>query len=145
MPHKIYQYAKCSTCRNALKWLDARGQDYKAIDITETPPSKAELKTMLAHYDGDLRRLFNTSGVQYRELGIKDKLPTMSPARAIDLLSGNGKLIKRPFLLTRSKGLVGFKEDEWRKVLQSQPFTICTKSSRNSTSPGSKNRRDAGT
>lgn len=116
MPLKIYQYPKCSTCRKALKWLDAKGIAYDAVDITENPPTKTELKKMLSHYDGDLRRLFNTSGVQYRELKIKDKLPTMSPADAIALLSGNGKLIKRPFLLTKDAGVIGFKEDEWKEV-----------------------------
>jgi arsenate reductase (glutaredoxin) len=117
MPHKIYQYPKCSTCRNALKWLDANGHAYDALDITEQPPSKKELKQMLAHYNGELRRLFNTSGVQYRELKVKDKLPSMSEDQAIDLLSGNGKLIKRPFLLTDDAGRVGFKEDEWKAAL----------------------------
>ena len=117
MPHKIYQYPKCSTCRKALKWLDSQDVSYDTIDITEHPPTKAELKKMLGHYDGDLRRLFNTSGVQYRELKMKDKLPTMSAAEAIDLLSKNGKLIKRPFLLTAKAGAIGFKQDEWESAV----------------------------
>ena len=117
MPLKVYQYPKCSTCRKALKWLDAKGIAYDTVDITEKPPSKTELKKMLSHYDGYLRRLFNTSGVQYRELKIKDKLPTMSATDAVDLLSGNGRLIKRPFLLTKDAGVIGFKEDEWTDVL----------------------------
>lgn len=113
MTTTVYQYPKCSTCRKALKWLDAKGIDYKSIDITETPPSKKALQQMLSTYDGDLRRLFNTSGQVYREQGIKDKLKDMTPSAAIDLLAGNGKLIKRPFVLANSAGAVGFKEDEW--------------------------------
>ena len=117
MPLKIYEYSKGGTCRKALKWLDGKKVAYDVVDITEKPPTKTELKRMLGHYDGDLRRLFNTSGVQYRELKIKDKLPSMSPAEAMDLLSQNGKLIKRPFLLTKDTGLIGFKEDEWTAAL----------------------------
>ena len=84
------------------------------MDISQSPPSAAELKQMLASYEGDRRKLFNTSGMQYRELQLKDKLPQMSDAEAIELLSANGMLIKRPFLLDGSgQGLVGFKEDLW--------------------------------
>jgi Spx/MgsR family transcriptional regulator len=118
MALKVYQYPKCSTCRKALKWLDAADLDYSAPDITEHPPSKSELKKMLAHYNGEIKRLFNTSGQLYREFAIKDKLPAMSDAEAIDLLSQHGKLIKRPFLLTTDVGLVGFKEDEWKSALE---------------------------
>ena len=117
MSLKVYQYPRCSTCRKALKWLDSKGIDHVAPDITETPPSKQELTAMLGHYDGELRRLFNTSGQVYRELGIKDKLATMTTAQAIELLAGNGKLIKRPFVLTAKGGLVGFKQDEWEAAL----------------------------
>ena len=115
---KIYQYPKCGTCKKALKWLDGRGVSYDSIDITEKPPTKAELKKMLAHYDGEIRRLFNTSGQLYREFEIKNKLPSMSVVDAIDLLSQHGKLIKRPFLLTNDSGRVGFKEDEWIAALK---------------------------
>lgn len=113
---KFYQYKKCSTCVKAQKFLDKKAIKYKSIDITEQPPTKAELKKMLGFYEGDLRKLFNTSGVQYRELKIKDKLPKMSEAEAIDLLSKNGKLVKRPFLIDASMGRVGFKEDEWKSI-----------------------------
>ena len=117
MALKVYQYPKCSTCRNALKWLDANGIAYTDVDITEKPPTKTELKKMLAFYDGELKRLFNTSGLVYREQRIKDKLPGMKPAQAIDLLAGNGMLIKRPFVQTGKAGLVGFKEAEWKSAL----------------------------
>lgn len=117
---KLYQYPKCSTCRKATKFLHEQGIDFKSIDITEKPPAKTELKAMLASYEGDIRKLFNTSGVQYRELKMKDKLPTMKAKEAIDLLASNGKLIKRPFLLNTDKqGIVGFKEEAWQDFIKS--------------------------
>lgn len=108
---KFYGYDKCGTCRNAKKWLDAKGVDYQSIDITTTPPPKAALKAILKAGDYQLRQLFNTSGVQYRELNIKDKLPGMSEAEAIDLLAGNGKLCKRPIVTDGKRYTVGFREE----------------------------------
>jgi arsenate reductase len=110
---KIYTYAKCDTCRKAVKWLQARGISFTEIPIREQPPTKAELKRMLGIYDGDLKRLFNTSGGDYRDLKLGEKLPAMSESAALDLLATNGNLVKRPFLLTEKAGLVGFKEAEW--------------------------------
>lgn len=110
---KIYTYAKCDTCRKAVKWLQARGITFTEIPIREQPPTKAGLKRMLAVYQGDLKRLFNTSGGDYRELKLGEKLPAMTGSEAIDLLAANGNLVKRPFLLTETAGLVGFKEAEW--------------------------------
>ena len=114
---KIYTYAKCSTCRKATKWLEEKGISFKEIPIRETPPSKAELKKMLGYYDGEIRRLFNVSGMDYRSMGLKDKLPQMSEKESIELLNSNGNLVKRPFLLTGDTGLVGFKEEEWKSIL----------------------------
>ena len=96
-----------------MKFLNAKDVTFESIDITKQPPSQAELQVMLDNYDGDIRKLFNTSGVQYRQLNMKEKLPTMSAADAIELLSGNGKLIKRPFLLDGDKGIVAFKQELW--------------------------------
>ena len=110
---KIYTYAKCDTCRKAVKWLQARAIVFTEIPIREQAPTEAELRRMLAIYAGDLKRLFNTSGGDYRALKLGEKLPAMSEAEAIDLLAGNGNLVKRPFLLTERAGLVGFKEAEW--------------------------------
>lgn len=114
---KIHIYAKCDTCRKAVKWLRANGLAFEEIPIRETPPSSDELRRMLACYEGDLRKLFNTSGQDYRALGIKDTLPSLSTDEAIALLAANGNLIKRPFLLDGDRGLVGFKEEEWVKAL----------------------------
>ncbi len=113
----IYTYQKCGTCREALKWLDARGISYQVKAIRETPPTVEELKTMLAALGGDLRRLFNTSGVDYRELGMKDQLPEMSQTEALELLARNGNLVKRPFVTGSGTALVGFKEAVWLEVL----------------------------
>ncbi len=117
----VYTYAKCSTCRDAVKWLRAHNLAFAEKPIRETPPAPAELRAMLALQGGQLRKLFNTSGQDYRELGLKDKLPAMSEADAFKLLASNGNLVKRPFVLGRAKtgqvGLVGFKPDEWTAAL----------------------------
>lgn len=113
----VYAYQNCSTCRDALKWLDDHGIAHKTKAIRETPPSPAELKSALHAMGGDIRKLFNTSGMDYRALGMKDRLPAMSEADAIDLLSKNGNLVKRPFLIGDGKHLVGFKPDVWEKAL----------------------------
>ena len=118
MKIRVYEYEKCSTCRQALKFLDARKVSYQRMPIVETPPTLAELKTMLT-FTGDLRRLFNTSGVVYREMGLGEKLKTMSEADALALLSKNGKLVKRPFVLLKDRGLLGFKEEEWKAAFRS--------------------------
>ena len=116
---KLYQYPNCSTCRKATKFLTEQEIAFESINITETPPTKAELGIMLASYDGELRKLFNTSGVQYRELKMKDRMPTIPDNEAIALLAKNGKLIKRPFLLnSNGQGIVGFKEPDWLGFLQ---------------------------
>jgi len=123
MSLKLYTYAKCSTCRNAAKWLRERDITFTERAIRETPPSVSELRTMLAAYGGDaeLRRIFNTSGMDYRAQGLAQKLPEMSVGEALALLTQNGNLVKRPFLLGehvgRSVALVGFKEPEWAAQL----------------------------
>jgi arsenate reductase len=115
---RVYEYANCSTCKKALKFLEQKKIPVDRIPIVEQPPTQAELKKMLAHQKGELKKLFNTSGLLYRELGISEKLPSMSEGEALKLLSQNGKLIKRPFVLTDQRGLVGFKEDEWKKAFE---------------------------
>jgi arsenate reductase len=114
---RIYEYSKCSTCRKALSFLDSRKIPYDKVPIVDTPPTKAELRKMLALQGGNIRKLFNTSGELYREMKIGARIDSMSEADAIELLTSNGKLVKRPFLLSGDTGLVGFKEDEWKKAL----------------------------
>jgi arsenate reductase len=113
---KIYEYAGCSTCKKALKFLDARGVAYEKVDITTQPPSSSELKAMLV-WKGDVRKLFNTSGLVYKEMRLSEKLPDMSEKEALALLAKNGRLVKRPFVLGAGWGTVGFKEDEWKAHL----------------------------
>jgi len=117
MKVRIYEYSKCSTCRKALKFLDNSNVAYEKVPIVETPPTKAELKKMLALQGGNLKKLFNTSGEVYRTMKIGEKLASMSQSEALELLASNGKLIKRPFALAGDKGLVGFNEDEWKKLI----------------------------
>jgi Spx/MgsR family transcriptional regulator len=116
MKLKVYAYEKCGTCRKALKFLDARGVAYTTVPIREQPPTKTELRQMLLLYGGDIRRLFNTAGADYKALNLKEKLAKMSADEAIDLLSRNGNLVKRPFVLSDDRGLIGFKEEEWKKL-----------------------------
>ncbi len=112
----VYTYVKCSTCRDAVKWLRTRGVKFVEKPIYETPPGVAELRRMLAWQDGNLRRLFNTSGIEYRALGLAAKLSAMTQDDALRLLSSNGRLVKRPFVLGDSFGLVGFDPAAWSKV-----------------------------
>ena len=113
----VYSLAQCSTCRAAVKWLAARGVKFVEKPIRETPPTVTELRTMLAAQPGGLRRLFNSSGLEYRALGLAQKLPLMAEAEALRLLAGNGSLVKRPFLLGPGVALVGFDEQVWSATL----------------------------
>jgi len=109
---RFYAYKGCDTCRRARKWLQANAIDFEEIAIREQPPTLEELQRML-EAKGSLKPLFNTSGMDYRKMNLKDKLPTLSQNEALELLSNNGNLIKRPFLIGNGINLVGFKEDEW--------------------------------
>lgn len=113
----LYAYEGCSTCRDAVKWLDAHKIRYLKKPIYDTPPSVAELKRMVALQGGELRKVFNTSGLEYRALDLKTKLPGLSENEALTLLASNGRLVKRPFLLGPEIGLVGFKPEVWAKAL----------------------------
>ena len=120
-PVTVYSYAKCSTCRDAAKWLAAHRVPFVEKPIYETPPTLAELRRMLALQGGALRRLFNTSGIQYRERGLAAKLPTMTEAEALKLLASDGRLVKRPFVLAADFGLVGFDREAWAKAFKLRP------------------------
>ena len=109
----VYTYANCDTCRKAVKWLRAKGIAFTEKPIRETPPTVSELRAQLAHQGGELRKLFNTAGQDYRALGLKDKLSAMTEKEALSLLATNGNLVKRPFLLGETVGLVGFDEKTW--------------------------------
>lgn len=115
----VYTYAKCSTCRNATAWLRQQGISFVEKPIRDTPPSVAELRTMLERQNGQLRRLFNTSGIEYRAQKVAEKLPAMSEGDALKLLASDGRLVKRPFVLGSKVGLVGFNPERWAAALRS--------------------------
>ena len=110
-------YPKCSTCRKAKKWLDEHNIDYESRHIIEDNPASEELRKWWEISDLPLKRFFNTSGMKYRELKLKDKLPNMSEDEQLDLLSTDGMLVKRPILVNDDIVLVGFKVKEWEEKL----------------------------
>ena len=119
---KFYEYKACSTCQKAAKFLEKNKVAFERIPIVESPPKISELKKMLSLIkaeDGTFKNLFNTSGVQYRELKIAEQIKAgLTESEALKLLSENGKLIKRPFVLSADHGFVGFKEDVWKKAFK---------------------------
>jgi len=113
----VYTLANCDTCRRAVKWLRAHGFDFEERRIRETPPNLPELRASLVAHGSDRRRLFNTAGRDYRELGLADKLPTMTDREALGMLAANGNLVKRPFLIGPGVALAGFDEKTWMNTL----------------------------
>ena len=114
----VYQYPKCSTCRNALKWLDAQGIAYTSVDIVAQPPSADVLRRVHETSGLPIGRFFNTSGESYRAGGFKDRLTSMSADEAYAALAADGKLIKRPLVDGGDVVLVGFDPDAWARVLR---------------------------
>ena len=116
MKPTVYQYPNCSTCRKALKWLDAQGIAYDSAHIVDKPPSEKLLKQALTA-GVPLKKLFNTSGESYKAGNFKDKLPSMTEAQALKALAADGKLIKRPFVVKGDVVLTGFDEAAWKAAL----------------------------
>ncbi len=114
----VYVYSKCSTCQKALQFLEKRKIDFIRKEIKDQPPSLEELQTMLGYANGNIKKLFNSSGQLYREMQLSEKLPQMSLPEVLTLLSQNGMLVKRPFLLGNGFGFTGFNEAEWSKKLK---------------------------
>lgn len=110
-------YPQCSTCRKAQAWLDERGLDYQMRLIREQNPSADELKTWKERSGLPLKRFFNTSGLQYKALGLKDRLSEMSEEDQLALLASDGMLVKRPLLVADDMVLVGFREAEYEEKL----------------------------
>lgn len=110
-------YPKCTTCQKAQKWLDGKGLTYELRDIKTDNPTFEEFSDLYRKSGLPLKRFFNTSGLLYRSLELKDKLPTMSEEEQLRLLATDGMLVKRPILVNGGKVLVGFKESEWETIL----------------------------
>lgn len=107
------EYPKCSTCKRAKKYLEDRGIAFQDRHIVEENPTEEELTEWIRMSGLPAKRFFNTSGMKYRELGLKDRIPDMSEEEQIRLLAGDGMLVKRPLLIDGERVLVGFKEKEW--------------------------------
>lgn len=115
--YKLYQYPTCSTCRKAVKWLDLNQVSYEKIHIVEETPEAGELQSLIENSGLPFGKFFNTSGKRYRELGLKDKIAQMSIEEAVNLLSSDGMLIKRPIIFKNKKVIVGFHEAEWKEKI----------------------------
>lgn len=111
------EYPTCSTCKRARQWLDCHGVSYAARNIKEENPSYEDLKRWLEISGLPVKKFFNTSGLLYKSLGLKDKLPAMSTDEQLRLLATDGMLVKRPLLVTEDGVLTGFREPEWEKAL----------------------------
>lgn len=114
---KIIQYPKCSTCKKAVKFLQDNNVEFESRDIKENNPTAEELKKWHEMSGLPLKRFFNTSGLMYKELGLKDKLPQMSEEEQYELLATDGMLVKRPILVGEDYVLVGFKEADWSEKI----------------------------
>lgn len=108
-----YAYPKCTTCRKAKKWLDEQDIAYNEINIADAPPSKEQLSEMYRASGVELKKFFNTSGMKYHELGLKDKLAQMTEEQQLELLASDGMLIKRPLTYGDGKVTLGFKEQDF--------------------------------
>ena len=114
---KFICYPKCTTCHKAKKWLNEHNVEYTERHIAEENPTYDELKEWYEKSRLPLKKFFNTSGLLYKEMKLKDKLPSMSEEEQLRLLATNGMLVKRPILVTEDKILVGFKEAEWAEII----------------------------
>ena len=111
-------YPRCSTCQKAKKWLEEHNIDFTERNIAEENPSFDELQTWYKQSGLPLKKFFNTSGLVYKEMQLKDKLPSMSEEEQLKLLASNGMLVKRPMVISEDKVLVGFKEAEWGALVK---------------------------
>ena len=110
------EYPKCSTCKKAKKWLEENNIDFVDRNIVTDTPTKEELSKWIERSGQDIKKWFNTSGLKYKELKLKDKLVSMSDKEKIELLATDGMLIKRPLLISDKGIFIGFKEEKWQEV-----------------------------
>ncbi|MGM0213421.1 arsenate reductase family protein [Enterococcus sp. AZ109] len=117
--YKFYEYAKCSTCKKAKAWLKAEGVEFEVIDLISQTPSAEEFETWMENADIPIRRFFNTSGMKYRELNLKDQVKDLTIVEASRILSSDGMLVKRPMLVKDEQFIInGFKEEAYKGVFE---------------------------
>lgn len=117
MKNIFIEYPKCSTCKRAKKWLEENNIDFMERNIVEEIPKVEELNEWIKKSGHEIKKWFNTSGLKYKELNLKEKLDTMNDKKKIELLASDGMLIKRPILVSDKGILIGFKEDNWKQLL----------------------------
>ncbi|GGB45990.1 arsenate reductase family protein [Fictibacillus barbaricus] len=113
---KVYEYPKCSTCQKAKKWLKENDVAFEPVHIVDNPPTKEELKNLIQLSGLEIKKFFNTSGMKYRELGMKEKMKTATEEELLELLASDGMLIKRPIATDGKQVTVGFKEEQYEKT-----------------------------
>ncbi|MDR7072946.1 arsenate reductase family protein [Fictibacillus barbaricus] len=113
---KVYEYPKCSTCQKAKKWLKQNEVAFEPVHIVDNPPSKEELKNLVETSGLEIKKFFNTSGLKYRELGMKDKMKTATDEELLEILASDGMLIKRPIATDGNRVTVGFKEEQYEEA-----------------------------
>lgn len=113
MKNVFIEYPKCSTCKKAKKWLEENNIQFEDRNIVEETPTEKELTEWIERSELDIRKWFNTSGLKYKELNLKERLLNMNNKEKIELLASDGMLIRRPVLLSDKGILIGFKEDKW--------------------------------
>ena len=114
------EYPKCSTCKKAKKWLDDNGLSYEDRHIKEDNPTEEELRLWIEKSGLPIKKFFNTSGMKYKELDLKNKLPSMTQEEQIKLLASDGMLVKRPIVVCGDTVLVGFRQEDWEQKLKTE-------------------------
>ena len=117
MNNLFIEYPKCSTCQKAKKWLEANKIVFEDRHIVVNNPTKEELQKWIKESGKEIKKWFNTSGLKYKELNLKEKLQNMTEEEKIEVLASDGMLVKRPILISDKGVLIGFKEEEWKKLL----------------------------
>lgn len=118
MKYLFLEYPKCTTCQKAKKWLNDNQIEYEDRHIVENNPTEEELQVWIKRSGLPIKRFFNTSGLMYKDLNLKEELPKMSEAEQIKLLSTHGMLVKRPLLISKDLILIGFKDNEWKQIIE---------------------------
>ena len=116
--YTIYHYPNCSTCKNAIKFLKENNISYNSFNIVTETPNEIILKDLISKSSLPIKKFFNTSGLKYKELNLKNILPTLSEEEAIKLLASDGMLIKRPLITNEENILIGFKEEIWKNIIK---------------------------